>query len=84
MSELPAFIPDESPVTFPGLERRSIRRLLEPLDHLAANSNRFIGASPGHFSLDGRPYSLPRYLYVGPKGGGDVILIGIFATIHGD
>jgi len=84
MSALPAFIPDDAPVTFPGLERRSIRRLLDPLDHLAANSNRFIGASPGHFSRDGRSYSLPRYLYVGPKSGGDVIRIGIFATIHGD
>lgn len=84
MSALPAFIPDDSPAIFPGLERRSIRRLLEPLDHLAANSNRFIGASPGHFIRDGRSYSLPRYLYVGPKGGGDVMRIGIFATIHGD
>ena len=27
---------------------------------------------------------LPRYVYLGPKGGGDVIRIGIFATIHGD
>jgi predicted deacylase len=27
---------------------------------------------------------LPRYVFLGPKGGGDTIRIGIFATIHGD
>ncbi len=31
-----------------------------------------------------RRYSLPRYVFLGPKGGGDTIRIGIFATVHGD
>jgi protein MpaA len=64
--------------------RRSLRPILDPLDRLAAQSGHFIGASHGQFERDGQSYSLPRYLYLGPKGGGDVIRIGIFATLHGD
>jgi predicted deacylase len=64
--------------------RRSIRRLLEPLDRIAESSRRLVGVSHGHFEHAGEAYSLPRYLYVGPKGGGDTLRIGIFATIHGD
>src|SRR6185369_7018446 len=36
------------------------------------------------FESHGREYNLPRYVFLGPKGGGDTIRIGIFATIHGD
>jgi len=64
--------------------RRSIRKLLDPLDRIAESSRRLVGVSHGKFECDGEAYSLPRYLYVGRKGGGDTIRIGIFATIHGD
>jgi len=64
--------------------RRSIRKLLDPLDRIADSSRRLVGVSHGQFECDGEAYSLPRYLYVGRKGGGDTIRIGIFATIHGD
>jgi len=84
MSALPDFQQDAPGATFPAPHRRSVQRLLQPLDHLVGQSSRFIGASHGHFQRDGLSYSLPRYLYVGPKGGGDVLRIGIFATIHGD
>ena len=65
-------------------ERRAIERLLAALDQLAENSPRIISRSLGQFESAGRNYSLPRYVYLGPKSGGDVIRIGIFATIHGD
>jgi hypothetical protein len=65
-------------------EPRSIRRLLEPLDRIAEQSRRLVGVSHGQFQHGEKNYSLPRYLYVGRKGGGDTIRIGIFATIHGD
>lgn len=84
MSSLPAFAPEPAHPPFSSATRRPIERLLRPLDHLAANSQRLIRASPGQFNHDGRSYSLPRYLYLGPKGGGDTLRIGIFATIHGD
>src|ERR1019366_485923 len=36
------------------------------------------------FDVDGETYELPRYLFVGPKGGDTPIRVGIFAGIHGD
>jgi hypothetical protein len=71
----PAF--DESP-------RRSIADLLAPLDLLAANSPNLIANHKARFEFDGRTYSLPRYLFIGPSGGDEPIRIGIFATLGGD
>lgn len=68
----------------PPQERRSVERLLAPLDALAESSPRFISKSLGQFEKGGRTYSLPRFVYLGAKGGGDVIRIGILATIQGD
>src|SRR5687768_17037301 len=36
------------------------------------------------FQVDGREFRIPRYLFVGPKGGGEPIRVGIFAGVHGD
>ena len=68
----------------PPPERRSVGRLLIAIDQLAEQSPHFISKSLGQFESVGRAYSLPRYVFLGPKGGGDTIRIGIFATIHGD
>lgn len=65
-------------------ERRVVGRLLTELDQIAENSPHIISHSLGQFESAGRNYSLPRYVYLGPKSGGDVIRIGVFATIHGD
>ena len=65
-------------------ERRSIERLLAPLDELASSSSNFSSRLLGQFQRSNGLYRLPRYFYLGTKGGGDVIRIGIFATIHGD
>jgi hypothetical protein len=70
-----------TPRTF---ERRPVERLLTALDQLAEQSPHIISKSFGQFESGGRSYSLPRYVFLGPKGGGDTIRIGIFATIHGD
>lgn len=65
-------------------ERRALERLLTHLDQLAENSEHLMKKSFGEFKSAGQTYTMPRYLYLGPKGGGDTIRIGIFATIHGD
>jgi len=65
-------------------ERRSIAKLLEPLNRISETSRHLISKSMGSFQSGELHYSLPRYLYVGPRGGGDILRIGIFATIHGD
>src|SRR6059036_3942427 len=68
--------------TFP--EKRAMDRLLASIEQTAEASARLLSKSLGQFESAGQTYSLPRYLYLGPKGGGDTIRIGIFATIHGD
>lgn len=68
----------------PAAPQRSVARLLEPLDRLAESSRHLLSKSLGQFESAGGAYRLPRYLYVGPKGGGDLLRLGIFATIHGD
>jgi protein MpaA len=65
-------------------ERRPVDRLLTQLDQIAEQSEHLIKKPFGRFESNGQEYSLPRYVYLGPKGGGDTIRIGIFATIHGD
>ena len=65
-------------------EKRSLARLLAPLDEIAENSTHLISRSAARFERAGRTFELPRYVYLGPKGGGDTIRIGIFATVHGD
>ncbi|HZQ46212.1 MAG TPA: M14 family metallocarboxypeptidase [Verrucomicrobiae bacterium] len=65
-------------------ERRALDRLLTRLDQLAENSDHLMKKSFGEFKSAGQTYTMPRYLFLGPQGGGDTIRIGIFATIHGD
>jgi protein MpaA len=64
--------------------RRSVLRLLEGLHELAESSQHIVSKSFGLFESHGQEYTLPRYVFLGPKGGGDTTRIGIFATIHGD
>jgi murein peptide amidase A len=64
--------------------RRSLADLLAPLDQLAATSPSLIAKHDAHFESNGETYDLPRYLFIGPKGGDDPIRVGLFAGIHGD
>ncbi len=77
-------IHSSTPSSEPLSEKRSVEELLAPLDRIAEKSPHFLSKSFGQFENAGRSYRLPRYVYLGPKGGGDPIRLGIFATIHGD
>jgi hypothetical protein len=68
----------------PLARRRSIADLLAPLDQIAAHSPNLVANHDAIFETGGETYTLPRYLFVGPKGGDTPIRIGIFAGIHGD
>ena len=68
----------------PRKQRRSIAELLAPLEKLAANSPNLVANHDARFEVNGESYELPRYLFVGPRGGDTPIRIGIFAGIHGD
>ncbi|HEX7570086.1 MAG TPA: succinylglutamate desuccinylase/aspartoacylase family protein [Verrucomicrobiae bacterium] len=64
--------------------RRDLADLLAPLEKIAANSPNLVANHDARFEVDGEEYVLPRYLFVGPRGGDTPIRIGIFAGIHGD
>lgn len=68
----------------PGRSRRSLADLLAPLDAMASASASLIANHGARFQVEGESYTLPRYMFIGPKGGDEPIRIGIFAGIHGD
>jgi len=68
----------------PRVKRRSISDLLAPLEEIAKHSANLVANHEAHFELNGERYELPRYLFVGPRGGDTPIRVGIFAGIHGD
>jgi len=65
-------------------DHRATETLVAPFEELAQRSHYLIRKPMPAFESNGQRYTLPRYLFLGPKGGGDVIRIGIFATLHGD
>jgi protein MpaA len=68
----------------PRVQRRSLADLLAPLDKIAATSPNLVANHDARFEVEGEGYELPRYLFVGPRGGDTPIRVGIFAGIHGD
>jgi hypothetical protein len=64
--------------------RRSIAEVLAPLDRIALSSHNLVANYEAHFDSNGQRYELPRYLFVGPRGGDVPIRLGIFAGVHGD
>jgi hypothetical protein len=79
-----AAIKPSAAAQLPLARRRSIADLLAPLDQIAAQSHNLVVNHDAHFETGGETYTLPRYLFVGPKGGDTPIRVGIFAGIHGD
>jgi len=77
-----------SPLTLtslaPSKPRRSLADLLAPLDQIAAQSPNLVANHEARFDVNGESYGMPRYLFVGPRGGDTPVRIGIFAGIHGD
>lgn len=59
--------------------------LLKPLIERARRpGSRLHHTSLGDFSHGSRRYHLPRFVFLGPPGGGPTIRLGFFAAIHGD
>ncbi|MDX1953270.1 MAG: succinylglutamate desuccinylase/aspartoacylase family protein [Verrucomicrobiota bacterium] len=64
--------------------RRSIEDFLAPLEKLSTTSHSLLSKPLPCFEVDSQSYRLPRYIFIGPKGGDDPIRLGIFAGIHGN
>jgi hypothetical protein len=67
-----------------GDQPNATQRLLKPLLDLVEKSDYLIGGSVGQFLVDQSVYQIPRFIFMGPTGGGDTIRLGIFAGLHGD
>lgn len=65
-------------------QRHSIADLLASLDMIAVHSSNLVVNHDAQFNVGNETYELPRYLFVGPRGGDTPIHVGIFAGIHGD
>jgi len=72
-----------SPTSTP-VGRRSIPRLLAPLEHLAKNSKHLLRNTTDSFLVQGESYALPRYIFRGPGTNIEPLRLAIFAGIHGD
>lgn len=64
--------------------RRFVSEVVAPLEKIAAYSPNLIANPALCFEADGQTHRLPSYVFVGPKGGGEPIRLGIFAGMHGD
>jgi murein peptide amidase A len=66
----------------PVFERKALDRILFPLEDMAGRSEHLL-RTPAAKNGAAQP-PIPRYFYLGERGGGDVFRLGIFAGIHGD
>lgn len=73
----------ELPVDATG-HRRDLTELVRPLEESAERSRYFLGRTHGGYGHGEVEYSIPRFVFRGPPGGGDTVRVAIFATIHGD
>ena len=61
--------------------RKNFRQTLAPLQKGRAP---WLPTTLGSWAVGSDDYRLEQYLFVGPRGGGDYLRVGIFAGIHGD
>jgi hypothetical protein len=74
------------PKTLPKVpaEHKSARHILKPLWDLAENSDNLVGGTAGDFALRGEVIPIPRFIFLGPTGGGDTFRLAIFAGLNGE
>ena len=62
----------------------AVARLVSALDEIAVNSPSLLVNRGAVFESEGKVYELPRYLFIGPRGGDVPLRLGIFGAIHGN
>lgn len=80
---LPRVRPSPSPPGTGGLPPRR-PHLLASLDELAAVHPQLQVRELGEFGHAGDRFTLPKFSFRGPAGGGDLVRLGFFAGLHGD
>ncbi len=61
-----------------------LRRLYWPFLALAEDCRRIIGTVAGAFESEGKRYTIPRFVFLGPDKGAPPLRVGFFALVHGD
>jgi protein MpaA len=61
--------------------RKNFREAIAPLQR---NKAPWLPSTLGSWSVGPDDYRLEQYLFVGPRGGGNYLRVGIFAGVHGD
>jgi len=61
-----------------------LRRLYWPFLALAEGCREVVGTVAGSFVVDGKCYTIPRFVFHGPATGMTPIRLGLFALVHGD
>ncbi len=64
-----------------SIGRKNFRDVLAPL---RGEKTLWLHSTLGTWQVGQDDYTLEQYLFVGPRGGGDYLRVGIFAGIHGD
>lgn len=77
-------IPTENVLSSPTAYRRSISRLLAPLDKIAGYSANLVVRRTSQFEIAGERHEIPSYVFIGPEANHRPVKIGIFAGLHGD
>jgi protein MpaA len=66
------------------MENKGRKNYRDALTSLQKVKSPWLPATLGDWAVGRDDYSLEQYLFVGPRGGGDYIRVGIFAGVHGD
>jgi len=67
-----------------SIGRDAASQLLQPLLDLAKTSDSLIASSVGVVKNGSEEFRIPRFVFMGPKGGGNTIRVGLFSALHGD
>ena len=82
---MPATITFNEAATEVVLEnRRSLAKILSPLDKIAGYSPNLVVRRTSQFKITGERYELPSYVFIGPKGDQPPVRLALFAGLHGD
>ena len=71
-------------MTYAAMETKGRKNFLQPLAPLQAARAPWLSTRLGGWEVGSDKYHLDQFLFVGPRGGGDYLRVGLFAGIHGD
>ena len=66
------------------MESKSRKNFRDALAPLRGEKGPWLQTALGTWSVGHHDYTLEQFLFVGPRGGGDYLRVGIFAGVHGD